>query len=112
MLAAPEAANGLGVANPRNHQLPERESVTMAGTPANPRELYSDPVSPQYPVNAVIVILGSLKLSVPMGGEAPLIAAVQASHARSFPSLPVRNLVVARAQFRNATGGMTQQSSA
>ena len=60
MLAAPEAANGLGVANPRNHQLPERESVTTPGTPANPRELYSDPVSPQYRVNAVIVTLGSL----------------------------------------------------
>ena len=38
-----------------------------------------------------------------------LIAAVQASHARWFPSLPARNLGLARAQFRNATEGMTQQ---
>jgi hypothetical protein len=37
-----------------------------------------------------------------------LIAAVQASHARWFPSLPARNLGLARAQFRNATEGMTQ----
>jgi len=38
-----------------------------------------------------------------------LIAAVLISHARWFPSLPARNLGLARAQFRNATEGMTQQ---
>jgi hypothetical protein len=38
-----------------------------------------------------------------------LIAAVQALHARWFPSLPARNPGLARAQFRNATEGMTQQ---
>jgi hypothetical protein len=31
------------------------------------------------------------------------------SHPRWFPSLPLRNLVLVRAQFRNATGGMSQQ---
>ena len=37
-----------------------------------------------------------------------MIAAVQVSHAMWFPSLLLRNLVLARGQFLNATGEMTQ----
>jgi hypothetical protein len=36
---------------------------------------------------------------IPPCGKAPLIAAVQASHATWFPSLPLSNLVLVRAQF-------------
>jgi hypothetical protein len=44
-----------------------------------------------------------------LGDGESCTAAYKASHAMWFPSLPVRNLVLARAQFRNGTGGMTQQ---